>query len=197
MPPGGRKTVGAHGATAGIRRAERVVCGGVGMRTPRGPTSPGARAELRPCPHPLLTRIVTAIHREVVRPLLLRREVTRDLRDRQHLLSRTQPVVLVQFEFLFLYLKYQTISLLFLGILSQAPGWPQDVHTSTLEVPAREPGLGGPAATPSHGLSGLQRGCHRGPAQCLGSSQPQGASGQNTSKQINIQATPGQVVSGA
>ena len=51
----------------------------------------------------LFHRIVTAIHREVVRPLLLRREVTRDLRDRQHLLSRTQPVVLVQFEFLFLY----------------------------------------------------------------------------------------------
>lgn len=65
-----------------------------------------------------LTGAVVAIGGEGVQPPLLRSRVARDVRDRERLLSRTHPVVLVQFELFLLHLKHpaRTVNWRFMGV---------------------------------------------------------------------------------
>jgi hypothetical protein len=105
----------------------------------------GQHRASRPCPAHrtcvrFLTGTVIAIHREMVW-LPLFRGIARDVGDCQCLLSRTHPIILVQFEFFFLYLKIHIINWQFLCITCQALCCSSSITCTTLSL-ALPGGLG-------------------------------------------------------
>lgn len=179
------RTVGttARPRNAG-RASEEGKRSGGGVSTPEtaeAPASPRVRAAgPGPARGKFLTRTVIAVHGEGVRPLLVRDVVARDVGDRQRLLPRAHPVVLVQFELFFLHLENQTMSWRFLGLLRRAVRRPLNARG----CPARPlPGSRGPGVQ-------LQPSTHphRGPAAVLRGSRG-GCSAQSLPRQLTAKGS--------
>lgn len=139
----------------------------------------------------LLTRTVTAVHREMVWPPLLRDRFARDVGYCEHLLSGTHPIVLVQFELFFLYLETRQQ----IGSSWASSARPSTIPHSTSWAPARKSGLRHQTPEPPH-VNGAGHGTGE---SCGGLStvtapgaQAEEAGGHKTGKDVVGKNTPGQ-----